>query len=139
MISGHFLPREVLWLPISPPIRDNLHSSIPSPSVSPARTTPVPWAAPVLSAGLQLLHGCPARAYFKTTSMFLHGFTQSEALQRTMRFRRAALIIVAMPCALSRCDRNSTQDSTEHHHLAHFSPNSAGNAGVEHHSGHLTR
>lgn len=48
--------------------------SIPSPSVSPARSTPVPWAAPALCAGPVLLHGCPARVYFKTTSMFLHGY-----------------------------------------------------------------
>lgn len=48
--------------------------SIPSPSVSPARTMPVPWAAPVLCAGPELLHGCPARVYFKTTSVFLHGY-----------------------------------------------------------------
>lgn len=48
--------------------------SIPSPSVSPAHSMPVPWAAPVLCAGPELLHGCPARVYFKTTSMFLHGY-----------------------------------------------------------------
>lgn len=34
--------------------------------------------------------------------------TQSEALQRTMRFSTAALIIVAVRRALSRCDRNPT-------------------------------
>lgn len=48
--------------------------SMHSPSVSPARSMPVPWAAPALSAGSELLHGCPARVYFKTTSMFLHGY-----------------------------------------------------------------
>lgn len=47
---------------------------IPSPSVSPAPSALVPWAAPALCAGSEHSHGRPARVYFKTTDTFLHGY-----------------------------------------------------------------